>query len=76
MPQPYRHLTLEERRAIFRLLNAQVPVERIAEQLGRHRSTIFREISRNLFREVKEYRGYSRSPPTTAPSDAGSDGAS
>jgi IS30 family transposase len=54
----YRQLTLEERRTIFRLLNAQVPVEQIAEQLGRHRSTIFREISRNLFRDVKEYRGY------------------
>jgi IS30 family transposase len=55
---PYRHLTLDERRAIFRLLNAKVPVEKIANQLGRHRTTIFREISRNLFRDVKEYRGY------------------
>jgi transposase, IS30 family len=55
---PYRHLTLEERRTLFRLLNAKVPVAEIAKQLNRHRSTIFREISRNLFREVKEYRGY------------------
>jgi IS30 family transposase len=55
---PYRHLTLDERRAIFRLLNAQVPMEEIANQLGRHRSTIHHEISRNLFRDVKEYRGY------------------
>jgi IS30 family transposase len=54
----YRHLTLEERRTLFRLLNAKVPVAEIARQLGRHRSTIFREISRNLFRDVKEYRGY------------------
>jgi IS30 family transposase len=55
---PYRQLTLEERRTIFRLLDAKVPVAEIAAQLGRHRSTIHREISRNLFREVKEYRGY------------------
>lgn len=55
---PYRQLTLEERRTIFRLLDAKVPVTEIAHQLGRHRSTIFRELGRNLFREVKEYRGY------------------
>jgi IS30 family transposase len=58
MPRSYRQLTLEERRTIFRLLGAKVPVDRIAEELGRHRSTIHREIRRNLFREVKEYRGY------------------
>jgi IS30 family transposase len=55
---PYRHLTLDERRAIFRLLNAKVPVAEIANRLGRHRATIHREIRRNLFRDVKEYRGY------------------
>ena len=55
---PDRHLTLEERRTIFRLLNAKLLVEAIAKQLGHHCSTIFREISCNLFREVKEYRGY------------------
>ena len=55
---PYRHLTLEERRTLFRLLNAKVPVAEIANQLGRHRSTVHREISRNRFRDVKEYRGY------------------
>jgi IS30 family transposase len=58
MPRSYRQLSLEERRAIFRLLAAKVPIDRIAEELGRHRSTIHREIRRNLFREVKEYRGY------------------
>jgi IS30 family transposase len=55
---PYRQLTLDERRAIFRLLDAKLPVAEIADQLGRHRSTIHREIGRNLFREVKECRGY------------------
>src|SRR5215213_11276151 len=58
MPRSYRQLTLEERRTIFRLLGAKVPIDRIAQKLGRHRSTIHREIRRNLFREVKEYRGY------------------
>ena len=58
MDRPYRHLTLEERRTLFRLLNAKLPINEIAGQLGRHRSTIYREIARNVFREVKQYRGY------------------
>lgn len=58
MEGTYRHFTLEERRTLFRLLNARLPIEEIARQLGRHRSTIYRERARNRFREVKEYRGY------------------
>jgi IS30 family transposase len=58
MPRSYRQLTLDERRTIFRLLVAKVPIGRIAQELDRHRSTIHREIRRNLFREVEEYRGY------------------
>jgi transposase, IS30 family len=58
MERTYRHLTFEERRTLFRLLNAKLPVDTIAAQLGRHRSTLYREIARNEFREVKEYRGY------------------
>ncbi len=58
MDEPYRHFTLEERRTLFRLLNARLPIKEIAAQLGRHRSTIYREIARNEFREVKQYRGY------------------
>ena len=58
MPRAYRQLDLDERRTIFRLLNAKVPVAEIAQQLGRHRSTIHREISRNHFREQREYAGY------------------
>ena len=58
MDQPYRHFTLEERRTLFRLVNAKLPIKEIANQLGRHRSTIYREIARNEFREVKQYRGY------------------
>src|SRR4051812_7252130 len=63
MPRSYRQLTLDDRRTIFRLLDAKVPVEEIARQLGRHRPTIYREIARNPFREGKEDRGYS---PITA----------
>jgi IS30 family transposase len=58
MDRPYRHFTLEERRTLFRLLNAKLPIREIAGQLGRHRSTIYREIARNEFREVRQYRGY------------------
>ena len=58
MPRAYRQLALDERRTIFRLLNAKVPMTEIAQQLGRHRSTIHREVSRNYFREQREYAGY------------------
>ena len=58
MPRAYRQLDLDERRTIFRLLNAKVPVAAIAQQLGRHRSTIHREISRNHFHAQREYAGY------------------
>ena len=58
MESTYRHFTLEERRTLFRLRNAKLPIKEIASQLSRHRATIYREIARNEFREVKEYRGY------------------
>ena len=67
MDHPYRHFTLEERRTLFRLLGAKLPIREIASQLGRHRSTIYREIARNEFREVKQYRGYY---PVTAEDNA------
>ena len=49
----YRHFTLEERRTLFRLVNAKLPVKEIAGQLGRHRSTIYREIARRFTAEFK-----------------------
>ena len=58
MEGTYHHLTFEERRTLFRLLGAKLPIKEIAAQLGRHRSTIYREIARNQFREVRQYRGY------------------
>jgi IS30 family transposase len=51
-------LTLEERRTLCRLLNAKLPIEEIANPLGRHCSTIYREAPRNRFQDVKGYRGY------------------
>ncbi len=58
MESTYHHLTFEERRTLFRLLGAKLPIKEIAGQLGRHRSTIYREIARNEFREIRQYRGY------------------
>ena len=58
MEGAYHHLTFEERRTLFRLLGAKLPIKEIAAQLGRHRSTIYREIARNEFREIRQYRGY------------------
>jgi transposase, IS30 family len=67
MESTYRHFTIEERRTLSRLLGAKLPFKEIASQLGRHRSTIYREIARNEFREVKQYRGYY---PVTAEDNA------
>ena len=49
MSQCYRQLRLDEREAIFRMKDARLPVSRIAERLGRHPSTIYRELRRNFF---------------------------
>ena len=50
MAPGYDHLTLDERRQIFHLREARQPIGLIAAQLGRHRSTICRELRRNFFR--------------------------
>lgn len=49
MEHSYSHIDLDERRKIARWRTAGLIVDAIAEQLGRHRSTIFREIKRNTF---------------------------
>jgi len=52
----YAHLTLAERRTIFRLLQEHQPVAVIATLLGRHRSTIHREIARNFHHSAVQGR--------------------
>ncbi|WP_299819525.1 helix-turn-helix domain-containing protein [uncultured Jannaschia sp.] len=42
-------LGIEERRHIERMMNARVAVAEIARNIGRHRSTIYRELKRNRF---------------------------
>jgi IS30 family transposase len=59
MSHCYRQLRLDEREAIFRMKDARLPVSRIAERLGRHPSTIYRELRRNFFFDEDSYfRGY------------------
>ena len=58
MPRPYHQLDLDERRRIFRLVDARVPVATIAAGLGRHRSTVNREIRRNRVHLQPELRRY------------------
>ncbi len=56
----HTELDLRERRAIEDMLNAETPVSKIAEHIGRHRSTVYREINRNKFldQELPHLSGY------------------
>jgi len=49
-----------ERRTIEDMLNAKMSVDRIAAEIGRHRSTVFREIKRNKYvdDELPKLNGY------------------
>jgi IS30 family transposase len=60
MERTYSHIDLDERRKIARWRTIGLSVEVIAEKLGRHRSTIFREIKRNTFvdKVVPDLIGY------------------
>jgi IS30 family transposase len=58
MGSRYDHITLEERHLICRWRDAKVPVRVISERLGRHPSTIHREIRRNWFDDGPWLRGY------------------
>ena len=61
MSRFYNHLSLDERRKIYNWMDEKVSVSEIARRLGRHRSTIFREIRRNTFfcDDDKSLSGYS-----------------
>ncbi|MDA5638139.1 MULTISPECIES: IS30 family transposase [Agrobacterium] len=60
MKRTYSHIDMDERRKIARWRTAGLTVDIIAEKLGRHRSTIFREIRRNMFIDdaVSNLNGY------------------
>jgi len=60
MKRTYSQISLDERRKIARWRQAGVAVDVIAGKLGRHRSSIFRELRRNAFedREMPELIGY------------------
>lgn len=47
----FTNLTLDERRAVARMLHAKVPKTKIAQMLGRSRSTITREVKRNWWHD-------------------------
>lgn len=51
MKRTCSHLSDEERRKLEQWRHAEVSPDVIAEKLGRHRSTIFRELKRNRFRD-------------------------
>jgi len=60
MPRLYVQLDLDERRKLYRYREKKLPVDEIASLLGRHRSTIYRELKRNHFHDpqFKQYSGY------------------
>jgi len=52
---PYQHITPEQRNELSALLIAKIKKKDIAKQLGKHRSTVWRELQRN---PVSNKRGY------------------
>lgn len=60
MSRCYTQITFADRRRLHQLMTAKVSINEMARLLGRHRSTIYREIRRNSFhdRELPDYDGY------------------
>ena len=56
----FSHLSVSERRKIERWKQAKLSPDEMARRLGRHRSTIFRELRRNRFvdAELPDLNGY------------------
>lgn len=67
----HTELDLRERRLIEDLLHAKVPVSKIAAEIGRHRSTVYREINRNYFTddELPYLNGYYGMPAQRSASE-------
>src|SRR3954453_6184443 len=51
LARTYCHLDLDQRRTLFRLVEARTPVGEIGERLGRHPAPIQRDLWRNRFRD-------------------------
>ncbi|GAB0120210.1 IS30 family transposase [Acidisoma sp. 7E03] len=49
----YSHLTLDDRRIVFRLREAKLGISAIASRLGFHPSTIYRELRRNWHKDIE-----------------------
>lgn len=57
--ESYRHLRLDDRRTVFRLIESGRPVREISTHLHRHPSTIYRELRRNRHHDAHPpFRGY------------------
>jgi IS30 family transposase len=59
-PDGIHKLNLADRRRLFHFVERKLTIKEMARELGRHRSTIYREIRRNTFhdRELPDYVGY------------------
>lgn len=59
MPKHYKHISFSERRQIYRLQDQGLSPRQIAQTMGRHTSSIYREVWRNTHRhEDRDCRGY------------------
>lgn len=58
MPAPYRHVSLSDRRIIFRMIHENRPIRQIADAIGRHCSTVYREIGRNKIQPERDNRPF------------------
>ena len=55
-PRNHTHLSLDERRQIYFMLGRKMSAVKIAYELGRHHSTIYREIQRNSYFEEDDHK--------------------
>jgi len=59
MGHHYRHIDMAERRQIMKLLERKIPLPQIAKTVGRHLSTLYRELRRNYYRDkYPEFSGW------------------